>query len=275
MIKRYLLKWAGKISVRSGTARLAFVPEWDDDLPAVDNLSFFPGSQIMIVVPAQSGAPAPERKAQSAKRKEEDTRVIERSPSAPLLCALLFALCSCGDPNGPDDSAARCPPRRDPAAGARPGDPSHRRGDPLPHPAGHGRDTASDRAARFRRCRPARFLLRRRSRGQAAPRHGGGPLPGALGPRRFPGRRGGRGAGAAGPRRGRGAARAAGPVLLGAVSQECKTAFTAVLEGGGDSDRLAARLAWTPERAADALQTLALRRLVVAAHGTFSPLPLQ
>ena len=62
MIKRYLLKWAGKISVRSGTARLAFVPGWDDDLPAVDNLSFFPGSQIMIVVPAQSGAPAPERK---------------------------------------------------------------------------------------------------------------------------------------------------------------------------------------------------------------------
>ena len=74
MIKRYLLKWAGKISVRSGTARLAFVPEWDDDLPAVDTLSFFPGSQIMIVVPAQSGAPAPERKAQSAKRTEEDTR---------------------------------------------------------------------------------------------------------------------------------------------------------------------------------------------------------
>jgi len=69
--------------------------------------------------------------------------------------------------------------------------------------------------------------------------------------------------------------RGGGPVLLGAVSQECKTAFTAVLEGGGDSDRLAARLAWTPERAANALQTLALRRLVVAAHGTFSPLPLQ
>jgi hypothetical protein len=69
--------------------------------------------------------------------------------------------------------------------------------------------------------------------------------------------------------------REGGPVLLGAVSQECKTAFTAVLEGGGDSDRLAARLAWTPERAANALQTLALRRLVVAAHGTFSPLPLQ
>lgn len=64
------------------------------------------------------------------------------------------------------------------------------------------------------------------------------------------------------------------PMLLGAVSQELKVAFGAVLEGGGDADRLAARLAWTPERAADALQTLALRRLVLAAHGTFSPLPL-
>jgi hypothetical protein len=65
------------------------------------------------------------------------------------------------------------------------------------------------------------------------------------------------------------------PILLGAVSQELRVAFGAVLEGGGDATRLAARLAWTPERAADALQTLALRRLVLAAHGTFSPLPLQ
>jgi len=53
MIKRYLSKWDGKISVRSGTARLALVPKWDDDLPGVDGLPFFPGSQIMIVVPAQ------------------------------------------------------------------------------------------------------------------------------------------------------------------------------------------------------------------------------
>lgn len=65
------------------------------------------------------------------------------------------------------------------------------------------------------------------------------------------------------------------PMLLGRVSQELRVAFVAVLEGGGDADRLAARLAWTPERAADALQMLALRRLVLAAHGTFSPLPLQ
>jgi len=66
-----------------------------------------------------------------------------------------------------------------------------------------------------------------------------------------------------------------GPVLLGAVTHELRLAFGAVLEGGGDARRLADRLAWTPERAADALETLALRRLVLAAHGTFSPLPLQ
>jgi len=70
--------------------------------------------------------------------------------------------------------------------------------------------------------------------------------------------------------------RGAGPVLLGAVSPELTQAFRAVVEGGGgDASRLARRLAWTPERAADALQSLALRRLVMAAQGTFSPLPIQ
>lgn len=70
--------------------------------------------------------------------------------------------------------------------------------------------------------------------------------------------------------------RGSGPMLLGAVSPELRLAFGAVLEGGGgDASRLASRLAWSLERAADALQSLALRRLVVAAQGTFSPLPLQ
>ncbi len=67
-----------------------------------------------------------------------------------------------------------------------------------------------------------------------------------------------------------------GPLVLGAASSEMRLAFRAVLESGpGDADRLAIRLAWSVERAADALQSLALRRLVIAAHGTFSPLPLQ
>ena len=39
-------------------------------------------------------------------------------------------------------------------------------------------------------------------------------------------------------------------------------------------NRVADALGWTIERAADALQSLALRRVVQAASGTFCPLPL-
>ena len=39
-IKRYLQRWEGKISVRSGTARIAIVPAWDDDVPLVEDLLF-------------------------------------------------------------------------------------------------------------------------------------------------------------------------------------------------------------------------------------------
>lgn len=64
------------------------------------------------------------------------------------------------------------------------------------------------------------------------------------------------------------------PCLLGRTTPDLVLAFEAVQSGGpGDTARLAARLEWSLERAADALQTLALRRLVVAAAGTFSPLP--
>ena len=40
-------------SVRSGTARLAVVPAWDDDVPLAEHLPFFPGSQVQITIPAQ------------------------------------------------------------------------------------------------------------------------------------------------------------------------------------------------------------------------------
>src|SRR5687768_18342111 len=39
-------------SVRSGTARLAVVPAWDDDVPLAEHLPFFPGSQVQITIPA-------------------------------------------------------------------------------------------------------------------------------------------------------------------------------------------------------------------------------
>jgi anti-sigma regulatory factor (Ser/Thr protein kinase) len=55
-IRRYLQRWHGKISARSGTARLALVPPWDDDVPLVENLPFFPGAQIQVTIPAQDAS---------------------------------------------------------------------------------------------------------------------------------------------------------------------------------------------------------------------------
>jgi hypothetical protein len=53
-IKRFLGQWQGKISIRSGTARLSIVPQWDDDVPLADQLPDFPGAQVQIILPAQT-----------------------------------------------------------------------------------------------------------------------------------------------------------------------------------------------------------------------------
>jgi anti-sigma regulatory factor (Ser/Thr protein kinase) len=50
-VRRFIGKWDGKFSVRSGTARLAIVPSWDDDVPLQEDLPFFPGSQVQITIP--------------------------------------------------------------------------------------------------------------------------------------------------------------------------------------------------------------------------------
>jgi anti-sigma regulatory factor (Ser/Thr protein kinase) len=55
-IKRYLSRWQGKFSIRSGTARIVIVPPWDDDAPMTEHLAPFPGAQVQIVIPAQEGA---------------------------------------------------------------------------------------------------------------------------------------------------------------------------------------------------------------------------
>ncbi|NOT09521.1 MAG: hypothetical protein HOP28_15125 [Gemmatimonadales bacterium] len=65
------------------------------------------------------------------------------------------------------------------------------------------------------------------------------------------------------------------PRLLGVVTPDAATAFGAVQRlGAGDAKRLAEALGWTVERTADALQSLALRRLIQAAGGTYRPLSL-
>lgn len=53
-IRRQVQRWNGAITIRSGSARIGQVPEWDDTPPLVEGLSTFPGSQISIVLPARA-----------------------------------------------------------------------------------------------------------------------------------------------------------------------------------------------------------------------------
>lgn len=55
-IRGYVHRWDGKLSVRSGTARIALVPPWDDDVPRRDNLAPFAGAQLQITIPEKSAA---------------------------------------------------------------------------------------------------------------------------------------------------------------------------------------------------------------------------
>jgi len=55
-IRRYLARWDGKIAIRSGTARIAIVPPWDDDVPLRADVPAFPGAQVLLIIPAQRAA---------------------------------------------------------------------------------------------------------------------------------------------------------------------------------------------------------------------------
>lgn len=52
-IRRQVRRWNGAITIRSGTARIGQVPEWDDTPPVVDAMEPFPGAQIGIILPAR------------------------------------------------------------------------------------------------------------------------------------------------------------------------------------------------------------------------------
>jgi len=54
-IRRQVQRWNGAITIRSGSARIGQVPEWDDTPPLTDGLAPFPGAQISIVLPARNG----------------------------------------------------------------------------------------------------------------------------------------------------------------------------------------------------------------------------
>lgn len=52
-IRKLVGRVGGKVSIRSGTARIADVPDWDDAPPMEENLPPFPGAQICIILPAR------------------------------------------------------------------------------------------------------------------------------------------------------------------------------------------------------------------------------
>jgi len=52
-MRRYIGRWDGKLSLRSGAARLSIVPPWDDDVPIASDIPHFPGSQLLIIIPAK------------------------------------------------------------------------------------------------------------------------------------------------------------------------------------------------------------------------------
>lgn len=54
-IRKQVGRWNGKIAIRSGTARIADVPAWDDAPPLEEDLPEFPGTQITIILPAREG----------------------------------------------------------------------------------------------------------------------------------------------------------------------------------------------------------------------------
>lgn len=71
-IRSFVNKWEGKLSVRSGTARLALIPDWDDDASLIEQLAPFPGAQVQITIPAAApqAAAAPARGSAAASRLE-------------------------------------------------------------------------------------------------------------------------------------------------------------------------------------------------------------
>jgi len=67
-IRRFVGRWHGKLTVRSGTARIAVIPEWDEDLPMTESLPFFPGAQMQITIPERIGEPTPRAKTGASTR---------------------------------------------------------------------------------------------------------------------------------------------------------------------------------------------------------------
>ncbi|UCD71572.1 MAG: sensor histidine kinase [Syntrophobacterales bacterium] len=50
-VRKFVQKWNGKISIRSGTAKFSVLPSWESGLERRSGVTFFPGTQISLVLP--------------------------------------------------------------------------------------------------------------------------------------------------------------------------------------------------------------------------------
>lgn len=50
-VRRFIEEWNGKLSIRSGTARLSIIPSWAWGKERETNLTYFPGAQIGMILP--------------------------------------------------------------------------------------------------------------------------------------------------------------------------------------------------------------------------------
>lgn len=50
-VRRFVNQWNGKISIRSGTAKLSIIPKWARGKEKEVNLTHFPGTQVNILLP--------------------------------------------------------------------------------------------------------------------------------------------------------------------------------------------------------------------------------
>jgi hypothetical protein len=50
-VRRFVKQWNGRLSIRSGTAKLSIIPDWAKGKAKEQNLLYFPGAQINIMLP--------------------------------------------------------------------------------------------------------------------------------------------------------------------------------------------------------------------------------
>jgi hypothetical protein len=50
-VRRFVNQWNGKLSIRSGTAKLSIIPQWAWGKEKELNLTHFPGTQVNVLLP--------------------------------------------------------------------------------------------------------------------------------------------------------------------------------------------------------------------------------